>query len=164
MAMIAHMSTLKSRVPFLHFFDGFRTSHEVNKIDLLFDTDVRALIDESLVKAQRERALNPDRPILRGSAQNPDVFFQAREACNNFYTAVPGIVQESMDRLEKLTGRSYRLFDYQGAADAERVLVQMGSGVGASGEAVQVLAAKGEQPDVVVYNTCAVRENADNRL
>jgi pyruvate-ferredoxin/flavodoxin oxidoreductase len=145
MAMIAHMSTLKARVPFLHFFDGFRTSHEVNKIELLLEEDVRALIDDDLVKAHRERALNPDRPVLRGSAQNPDVFFQAREACNSFYTAVPGIVQESMDRFAKCTGRQYRLFDYQGAPDAERVLVQMGSGVGASGEAVQALAAAGEK-------------------
>jgi pyruvate-ferredoxin/flavodoxin oxidoreductase len=149
MAMIAHMSTLKARVPFLHFFDGFRTSHEVNKIDLLFEEEVRALIDEDLVKAHRSRALNPDRPVLRGSAQNPDVFFQAREACNTFYLAVPGIVRESMDRFEKLTGRRYGLFDYAGAPDAERVLVQMGSGVGASREAVSKLAAAGEKVGLV---------------
>jgi len=145
MAMIAHMATLKARVPFLHFFDGFRTSHEVNKIELLLEEDVRSLIDDDLVRAHRERALNPDRPVLRGSAQNPDVFFQAREACNLFYAAVPGIVQESMDRFAKHSGRQYRLFDYQGAPDAERVLVQMGSGVGASAEAVQALVAQGEK-------------------
>ena len=145
MAMIAHMSTLKARVPFLHFFDGFRTSHEVNKIELLLEEDVRALIDDELVKAHRARALNPDRPVLRGSAQNPDVFFQAREACNGFYAAAPGIVQESMDQFARLTKRQYRLFDYQGAPDAERVLVQMGSGVGASGEAVRALVARGEK-------------------
>ena len=145
MAMIAQMATLRSRVPFMHFFDGFRTSHEVNKISLLLEEDVRELIDEELVTAHRARALNPDRPVLRGSAQNPDVFFQAREACNPFYLAVPGIVQESMDRLAKLTERPYRLFDYQGAPDAERVLVQMGSGVGASGEAVRALIARGEK-------------------
>jgi len=145
MAMIAHMSTLKARVPFLHFFDGFRTSHEVNKIELLLEDDVRSLIDESLVRAHRERALNPDNPKLRGSAQNPDVFFQAREACNLYYDAVPGIVRESMARLAKLTGRRYGLFDYAGAPDAERVLVQMGSGVGASHEAVAKLAAAGEK-------------------
>ncbi len=149
MAMIASMATLKSRVPFLHFFDGFRTSHEVNKIDLLFEEDVRELIDEELVQAHRARALNPDSPVLRGSAQNPDVFFQAREACNAFYTAVPGIVQESMDRFETLTGRRYGLFDYEGSPDAERVLVQMGSGVGASREAIAKLVAAGEKVGLV---------------
>ena len=145
MAMIAQMATLRSRMPFMHFFDGFRTSHEVNKLDLLFEEEVRELIDEELVTAHRARALNPDKPVLRGSAQNPDVFFQAREACNPFYLAVPGIVQESMDRFAKLTNRRYKLFDYQGAPDAERVLVQMGSGVGASGEAVRALVARGEK-------------------
>src|SRR5471030_2223903 len=145
MAMLAQMATLHSRIPFMHFFDGFRTSHEVNKLDLLFEEEVRALIDEDLVTAHRARALNPDKPVLRGSAQNPGVFFQAREACNQFYLAVPGIVQESMDRFAKLTNRRYKLFDYQGAPDAERVLVQMGSGVGASGEAVRALAARGEK-------------------
>ncbi len=145
MAMIAQMATLRSRLPFMHFFDGFRTSHEVNKLELLLEDDVRELIDEELVTAHRARALNPDKPILRGSAQNPDVFFQAREACNPFYLAVPGVVQECMDRFAKLTNRRYRLFDYRGAPDAERVLVQMGSGVGASGEAVRALAARGEK-------------------
>ncbi len=149
MAMIAGMATLKSRVPFLHFFDGFRTSHEVNKIDLLFEEEVRELIDEELVEAHRARALNPDSPVLRGSAQNPDVFFQAREACNRFYMAVPGIVRESMDRFEHLTGRRYGLFDYTGSPDAERVLVQMGSGVGASREAVARLVADGEKVGLV---------------
>jgi pyruvate-ferredoxin/flavodoxin oxidoreductase len=145
MAMIAQMATLRSRVPFMHFFDGFRTSHEVNRLELLLEEEVRALIDDELVTAHRARSLNPDQPVLRGSAQNPDVFFQAREACNLFYMAAPGIVQESMDRFAALTKREYKLFDYQGAADAERVLVQMGSGVGASGEAVQALAARGEK-------------------
>ncbi len=145
MAMIAQMATLRARVPFMHFFDGFRISHEVNKLELLFEEEVRALIDEALVAAHRARALNPEKPVLRGSAQNPDVFFQAREACNTFYAAVPGIVQESMDRFAKLAGRQYRLFDYRGAPDAERVLVQMGSGVGASGEAVRALVARGEK-------------------
>ncbi|MHB8667233.1 MAG: pyruvate:ferredoxin (flavodoxin) oxidoreductase [Burkholderiales bacterium] len=149
MAMIAQMATLRSRIPFMHFFDGFRTSHEVNKLDLLLEEEVRALIDEDLVAAHRARALNPDRPVLRGSAQNPDVFFQAREACNSFYAAVPGIVQASMSRFAKLTRRRYGLFDYQGAADAERVLVQMGSGTGASGEAVRALVARGEKVGLV---------------
>ncbi len=145
MAMLAHMATLKARVPFLHFFDGFRTSHEVNKIELLLGADVRSLIDDDLVRAHRARALNPDQPVLRGSAQNPDVFFQAREACNPFYAAVPGIVAESMERFWALTGRRYRLFDYDGHAQAERVLVQMGSGTGASREAVRRLVAAGEK-------------------
>jgi pyruvate-ferredoxin/flavodoxin oxidoreductase len=150
MAMIAHMSTLKARVPFLHFFDGFRTSHEVNKIDLLFQDEVRSLIDEDLVKAHRARALNPDRPVMRGTAQNPDVFFQAREASNPYYLAIPGIVGESFARFGKLTGRHYRAFEYVGAPDAERVLVQMGSGVGASTEAVHRLVADGEKVGIVV--------------
>src|SRR6202142_3757610 len=149
MAMIAQMATLRSRIPFMHFFDGFRTSHEVNKLDLLLENEVRALIDEDLVTAHRARALNPDKPVLRGSAQNPDVFFQAREACNPFYFALPGIVQESMDRFAILTQRHYSLFDYRGAADAERVLVQMGSGTGASGEAVRTLVARGEKVGLV---------------
>ena len=118
MAMVAQMATLRSRIPFMHFFDGFRTSHEVNKLELLFEEEVRELIDEELVTAHRARALNPDKPVLRGSAQNPDVFFQAREACNLFYMAVPGIVQQAMDLFAMLTHRHYRLFDYQGAADA----------------------------------------------
>jgi pyruvate-ferredoxin/flavodoxin oxidoreductase len=145
MAMISHMATLRARVPFLHFFDGFRTSHEVNKIELLAERDVRDFIDEDLVQAHRSRSLNPDRPVLRGTAQNPDVFFQAREACNPFYDAVPGIVRESMDAFAARTGRKYSLFDYVGAPDAERVLVQMGSGIGASSEAVRALVAKGEK-------------------
>ena len=102
--MIAHAATLKTRLPFLHFFDGFRTSHEVNKIERLSDDDIRAMLDMDLIKAHRERALDPDRPVLRGTAQNPDVFFQAREACNPFYDAAPGIVQETMDKFAKLTG------------------------------------------------------------
>lgn len=118
-ALIAQAATLESRVPFLHFFDGFRTSHEVNKIELLSDDDIRAMIDPEWIRAHRERAMDPDRPVLRGSAQNPDVFFQAREASNPFYLAVPGIVQATMDRFAKLTGRSYQLFEYVGAVDAE---------------------------------------------
>ena len=117
-ALISQAATLEARVPFLHFFDGFRTSHEVNKIEQLTPDDLRAMIPDELVKAHRDRALNPERPILRGSAQNPDVFFQAREACNPFYLAVPGIVQETMDKFAGLAGRQYHLFDYVGAADA----------------------------------------------
>ena len=149
LAMIAHMATLKARVPFLHFFDGFRTSHEVNKIDLLMEAQARELIDDALVQAHRKRALNPDAPVIRGTAQNPDVFFQAREACNPFYAAVPSLVTEAMQRFAKLTGRKYSLFWYAGAPDAERVIVQMGSGIGATHEAVEKLAAAGEKVGLV---------------
>jgi pyruvate-ferredoxin/flavodoxin oxidoreductase len=149
MAMIAQAATLKSRVPFLHFFDGFRTSHEVNKMELLSDDDIRAMIDPELIKAHRDRAMNPDRPVLRGTAQNPDVFFQAREACNPFYDATPGIVQETMDRFAKLVGRQYRLFDYVGAADADRIVVLMGSGVGAAEETVLKLNRMGQKVGVL---------------
>jgi pyruvate-ferredoxin/flavodoxin oxidoreductase len=138
-ACIAQLATLESRVPFLHFFDGFRTSHEVNMIDGLSDDDLRALVDDKFVRQHRERALTPDRPVLRGTAQNPDVFFQAREACNPFYRACPTIVQDVMDRFAKHTGRAYRLFDYYGADDAERLVILMGSAVGAAEEAVDAL-------------------------
>ena len=137
LAAISTMATLESRVPFLHFFDGFRTSHEVAKIEKLSEDDLRSLVDEELVHAHRARALSPDRPVLRGSAQNPDVFFQAREACNPFYLALPELVQRAMDRFAERTGRAYRLFDYAGDPEAERVVVLMGSGAGAVGEAVE---------------------------
>ncbi|MGB0036183.1 MAG: pyruvate:ferredoxin (flavodoxin) oxidoreductase [Candidatus Acidiferrales bacterium] len=144
-ALIAQAATLESRIPFLHFFDGFRTSHEVNKITLLSDDDLRALIDDAFVREHRERALSPDHPILRGSAQNPDVFFQAREAINPFYRACPTIVQAVMDRFAQRIGRSYHLFDYFGAPDAERVIVIMGSGAGATEETVERLMQQGEK-------------------
>ena len=149
LALVAHAATLEARVPFAHFFDGFRTSHEVGKIRPLDDDDIRALIDDDLVRAHRERTLSPERPKLRGSAQNPDVFFQAREACNPYYAAVPDIVQATMDRLADRTGRPYGLFDYAGHPEAERVLVLMGSGVGAAGEAVDALVARGERVGLV---------------
>ncbi len=144
-ACIAQAATLESRVPFLHFFDGFRTSHEVNMIDPLSDDDLRALIDDKYVRQHRERAMTPDRPILRGTAQNPDVFFQAREACNPYYLACPTIVQDVMDRFAKHTGRKYNLFDYYGPADAERLVVLMGSAAGAAEEAVDALRKSGEK-------------------
>ncbi len=144
-ALIAHSATLEARIPFLHFFDGFRTSHEVNKIFPLSDDDLRAMLDQDAIRAHRDRALTPDRPKLRGSAQDPDVFFQAREAANPFYLATPTIVQNAMDRFASLTGRSYRLCDYVGAPDAERVIVLMGSGAGAAEEAVAALNARGEK-------------------
>jgi len=149
MALVAQLATLRARLPFIHFFDGFRTSHEVNKIVSLPVEDVRALLDEGLVRAHRARALSPDRPALRGTAQNPDVFFQAREACNPFYAAVPGIVSDTLDAFAARTGRRYRLFEYFGAADAERVVVLMGSGVGAVHEAVAALQAQGSKVGVL---------------
>ena len=145
MALITHAATLESRIPFMHFFDGFRTSHEVMKVEELTMDDLRAIIDEKAVEAHRARALTPDRPKLRGSAQNPDVFFQARETVNPFYDKCPAIVQNVMDRFAKLTGRSYHLFDYVGAPDAERVVIMMGSGAEATHEAVDFLTAKGEK-------------------
>ena len=148
-ALVAHAATLASRVPFLHFFDGFRTSHEVAKIQALGDEDLHALIDDADVAAHRDRGLSPDRPQLRGSAQNPDVFFQAREAINPFYAAVPGIVQAKLDTLAARTGRRYGLVDYAGAPDAERVLVLMGSAAGAATETVEALTAGGERVGLV---------------
>ena len=143
LACIAQAATLESRIPFLHFFDGFRTSHEVGMIEPLSDDDLRAVVDDKFVRQHRERAMSPDRPVLRGTAQNPDVFFQAREACNPFYRACPTIVQEVMDRFGKRTGRHYHLFDYYGPADAERLIILMGSGAGAAEEAVDALQKQG---------------------
>jgi pyruvate-ferredoxin/flavodoxin oxidoreductase len=142
-ALIAQLATLSTRVPFLHFFDGFRTSHEVNKIEVLSDDDILALLDLELVRTHRARALSPERPVLRGSAQNPDVFFQAREAANPFYLDVPHLLARSMEQFAARTGRGYRLFDYVGAPDAKRVIVVMGSGAGAVEEAVEHLNATG---------------------
>jgi len=144
-ALIAHAATLEARIPFLHYFDGFRTSHEVDKIEQLTDDDMRAMIDQELLYAHRLRSLSPDRPVLRGSAQNPDVFFQAREAINPFYLACPAIVQKTMDKFANVVGRRYNLFDYVGAPDAERVLIMMGSGAEAAEETVDYLNAHGER-------------------
>ncbi len=144
-ALIAQAATLKARVPFIHAFDGFRTSHEINKIELLSDEDIRAMIDPDLVRAHRERALSPDRPFIRGTAQNPDVFFQARERINPYYLATPEIVQEAMDTFARLTGRQYHLFDYVGAPDAERVIVLMGSAAETVEETVTYLVNQGEK-------------------
>ncbi|HQZ66692.1 MAG TPA: pyruvate:ferredoxin (flavodoxin) oxidoreductase [Planctomycetaceae bacterium] len=145
MSVIAHSATLRSRLPFLHFFDGFRTSHELNKINLLPESVIQQMIDADDVRAFRDRALSPDHPVIRGTAQNPDVFFQAREAANPYYDNAPDIVQQTMDRFAELSGRTYHLFDYVGAADAERIIVMMGSGTGAAEEAVNALAASGEK-------------------
>jgi pyruvate-ferredoxin/flavodoxin oxidoreductase len=149
LAAVAHAATLESRVPFLHFFDGFRTSHEVAKVEALGDDDLKALVDESLVHAHRARGLSPERPVVRGTAQNADVYFQAREAANPYYLACPAIVQSAMDRLGRRTGRAYHLVDYVGAPDAERVLVLMGSGAEAAEETVEALTRAGERVGVL---------------
>jgi pyruvate-ferredoxin/flavodoxin oxidoreductase len=148
-AAIATAASLKSRVPFLHFFDGFRTSHEVQKVKPIEDEILRQFIDDELVHQHRARGLSPDRPVIRGTAQNPDVFFQGREACSPYYLAAPAIVQEMMDRFAKLTGRQYKLFEYVGAPDAERVIVIMGSGADAVHETADYLNAKGEKVGVL---------------
>ncbi len=149
LAVVSHAATLESRVPFLHFFDGFRTSHEENVIEPVDDAVLRSMIDDGLVRAHRERGLSPDRPVLRGSAQNPDVFFQAREAASPYHAAVPLIVQDTMDRFAEATGRAYHLFDYAGHPEAERVVVVMGSAAGVLREAADALAASGERVGVL---------------
>jgi pyruvate-ferredoxin/flavodoxin oxidoreductase len=145
MALIAHAATLETRIPFLHFFDGFRTSHEVNKIEMLTEDDIRALINMDRVIEHRQRALSPDHPVLRGTAQNPDVFFQIRETANGFYDAAPAKVQAVMNKFAEVVGRQYRLFDYVGAPDAERVIVVMGSGAEVAEETIDYLNARGEK-------------------
>jgi pyruvate-ferredoxin/flavodoxin oxidoreductase len=149
LALIAQASTLESRIPFLHFFDGFRTSHEVRKIEQLADDDIRAMIDDELIFEHRRRALTPDDPVLRGSAQNPDVYFQGRESVNPFYERTPGIVQNVMNKFETLTGRQYRLFEYVGSPEAERVLILMGSGADAAEETVEHLVGKNEDVGIL---------------
>jgi pyruvate-ferredoxin/flavodoxin oxidoreductase len=148
-ALIAQAATLETRIPFLHFFDGFRTSHEVSKIELLADEDLRAMIDEDLVLAHRARAMSPDRPVLRGTAQNPDVFFQARETINPFYLRCPEITQKVMDKFAQVVGRRYRLFEYVGSPEAERLVVLMGSGAEAAHETVEYLNQRGENVGVL---------------
>jgi pyruvate-ferredoxin/flavodoxin oxidoreductase len=161
LACIAHAATLRCRVPFVHFFDGFRTSHEIATIESLDDEDLRFMIDEDLVRAHRARALSPDRPVVRGTAQNPDTFFQAREAANPFYLAVPGVVREAMDRFAGRTGRRYRLFDYAGHPEAERVIVLMGSGAETVEQTAQWLIARGEKVGVLrvrLYRPFAIED------
>ncbi len=148
LALVAHTATLETRVPFLHFFDGFRTSHELQTIEMLDDEDVRALISDELVWAHRARALSPERPFIRGTAQNPDIYFQARETVNPFYARVPEIVQSAMDRLGERTGRRYGLVDYSGHPEADRVLVVMGSGAETARETAAFLEARGERVGV----------------
>jgi pyruvate-ferredoxin/flavodoxin oxidoreductase len=148
-ALISQAATLATRIPFLHVFDGFRTSHEISKVEKLSEADIRALIDDRYIHTHRGRALTPDAPVMRGTAQNPDVYFQARETVNPFYLAVPTIVQETMDKLAALTGRQYQLFDYVGAPDAERVIILMGSGCETVEETIDYLAAQGEKVGLV---------------
>ncbi|GGA20538.1 pyruvate:ferredoxin (flavodoxin) oxidoreductase [Okeania sp. KiyG1] len=149
LALISQVATLEARLPFIHFFDGFRTSHEVQKIELLPETVLREMIDDEFVFAHRARGLTPDRPVLRGTAQNPDVYFQARESVNPFYTATPDIVQKAMDKFAELTGRQYQCFEYHGAPDADRVIILMGSGCETVHETVDYLTANGEKVGVL---------------
>ncbi|HLH54196.1 MAG TPA: pyruvate:ferredoxin (flavodoxin) oxidoreductase, partial [Verrucomicrobiae bacterium] len=148
-ALISQAATLRSRIPFIHFFDGFRTSHEVCKIAMLSNGDIAAMVDDALIAAHRARSLTPDRPVLRGTAQNPDAFFQAREACNPFYAACADITQKVMDQFGERVGRKYRLFDYEGAPDAQRVVVLMGSGCEAAHETVEYLTARAEKVGII---------------
>ncbi len=152
MAMIAHAATLEARVPFVHFFEGFRTSNEVNKIELLTDEQIRAMIDEELVLAHRERAMTPDKPIIRGTSQNPDVYFQGRETVNPFYAATPKIVEKYMNKLAELTGRKYNLVDYYGHPEADRVIVIMGSGAQTVKETINFLNEQGEKLGLLQIN------------
>jgi pyruvate-ferredoxin/flavodoxin oxidoreductase len=150
LACIAHAATLRARLPFMHFFDGFRTSHEVNKLQPLSDDQLRVMIPDALVAAHRARALNPDKPVIRGTAQNPDTFFQAREACNRWYDAVPGIVAEVMAQFAQVSGRTYGLVEYVGAADADRAIVIMGSGAETAAETARYLIGTGEKVGVLI--------------
>ena len=161
LACVAQVGTLATRIPFIHCFDGFRTSHEIAKIEELTDADLRAMIDENCIRAHRERALTPDRPVLRGTAQNPDAFFQAREACHPFYAACPDRVQGVMDQFAALTGRQYHLFDYAGHPDADRVIVLMGSAADTVHETVEWLCERGERVGVLkvrLYRPFAVQQ------
>lgn len=149
-ALIAHAATLKARVPFINFLDGFRTSHELSKIELLSDEQIKTMVSSELVFEHRRRALNPDNPFIRGTAQNPDVYFQGRESANPYYDKVPEIVQETMDELAELTGRKYNLFDYYGASDAEKITIVMGSGAETIIETVNELNSQGQKLGVIV--------------
>ena len=149
LGVVAHLSAIRSSLPFVHFFDGFRTSHEISKVEMIDYEDIKEIVDYDAIEAFKERALRPEKPILKGTAQNPDIFFQAREAINPYYIATPAIVQEEMDKLSSITGRSYRLFDYVGAPDADRVIVAMGSGCETIEETIDYLTARGEKVGLV---------------
>ena len=152
LAGVAHIVALKSRVPFLHFFDGFRTSHEIQKVELMDEASLSAMFDREALKQFRERALNPEKPVTRGTAQNPDIYFQTREAANKFYDAVPDMVAETMTEISKITGREYKPFVYYGAEDADRVVVAMGSVTETLRECVDFLNARGEKVGVVTVH------------
>ena len=149
LAAIAHLAAIKSRIPFVHFFDGFRTSHEIQKIEEIDADALIGLVDQDALQAHRNRALNSESPVVRGTAQNPDIYFQAREACNPYYDAVPGIVEDYLKQLGEITGRNYGLFDYYGAPDADRVVIAMGSSTEAIREGIDYLTAKGEKVGLV---------------
>jgi pyruvate-ferredoxin/flavodoxin oxidoreductase len=149
LAGVAHLSAIKSRIPFLHFFDGFRTSHEVQKIEIMEYDELAKLIDYDAVKAFRDRSLNPEHPVTRGTAQNPDIFFQAREACNTYYDQVPEVVADYMAKISKITGRDYKPFTYYGAEDAENIIVAMGSVTETIEETIDYLLSKGEKVGVI---------------
>jgi len=142
LALVAHLSTLKSSVPFIHFFDGFRTSHEIAKIDVIDYEEMRSITDFEDIEKFKARALNPEHPMQHGTAQNPDTYFQNKEAANKYFDAVPNIVEEMMGRVEKITGRKYKLYDYYGAEDAEKIIVIMGSGAETITETIDYLMAK----------------------
>jgi pyruvate-ferredoxin/flavodoxin oxidoreductase len=152
LAGVAHLATIKSQVPFLNFFDGFRTSHEIQKIEKLENEDLAPLIDQKMLAEFRNRALNPNKPVMRGMAENPDTFFTHRESCNAMYDAVPEIVEEYMNEISKITGRKYGLFDYYGAPDADRVIIAMGSVTECIREVIDFLAAKGEKVGMVAVH------------
>ena len=145
LSAVAHLATIKSRVPFINFFDGFRTSHEIQKIEMLEDKDLVHLIDKEALHEFRQRALKPSAPVMRGMAENPDVYFQHREAINSYYDAVPAIVEEYMNEISKITGRKYGLFNYYGAEDADRVIIAMGSVTEAAREAIDHMMEQGEK-------------------
>ena len=149
LALVAHLSTIRASIPFIHFFDGFRSSHEIQKIEMINYEDIPPLVDWDGIKKHRERALNPEKPHLRGTAQNPDIYFQVTEATNKFYQVVPKIVEEEMEKVSKLTGRNYHLFDYIGAPDADRIIIMMGSGAEAAEETVEYLTKKGEKVGLI---------------
>jgi pyruvate-ferredoxin/flavodoxin oxidoreductase len=151
-AGIAHLAAIKSRVPFMHFFDGFRTSHEIQKVEAIDQDDLSRLLDWNAVKAFRNRALNPEHPVTRGTAQNPDIYFQSREAANKFYDSLPDLVEEYMQELSKVTGREYHPFTYYGAPDAENVIVAMGSVTETIKEVIDHLAAKGEKLGLITVH------------
>ena len=152
LAAVAHLTAIKSRVPFLNFFDGFRTSHEIQKIEVMDYADLEKLLDKDAVDAFRKRSLNPDNPVQRGSAQNPDIYFQTRETVNSYYDAVPAMVEEYMAEISKITGREYHLFNYYGAPDAENIIVAMGSGCDTARTVAEALNKEGQKVGVLVVH------------